>query len=104
MAFGAHLVADDRVELRIADGGLVAGCPAPLSGLIEARGVGILAAKPLAQARICLVVDLGQEEPERLPPSREIALLGISLPLVLRVQHGHLDVAVLQWLRHGRAM
>ncbi len=104
MAFGAHLVADDRVELRVADGGLVAGCPVSLSGLIEARGIGILRAKPLAQARICLAVDLGQEETERLPPAREIALLGISLPLVLRVQHGHLDVAVLQWLRHGRAM
>ena len=104
IAFGARLVADDRVALRSEAGRLLAHCPAPLSGLIEARGAGILRADAEPEARIVLAVDMGQDEAERLPPAREITLLGIALPLVLRLQHGHLEAVVLQWLRTGRAM
>ena len=104
MAFGAQLVADDRVCLAVADGALIARAPAQIAGLIEARGAGILRAEALAQARIVLAVDLGRDETERLPPSREIAFLGVTLPLVLRLQHGHLEAVILQWLRAGRAM
>ena len=103
MAFGARLVADDRVDLEARNGSLWSCAPAPLSGLIEMRGVGILRADPIPEARIMLVVDLDLEETERLPPLRTRDLLGISLPLVLRLQRGHLDVAVLQWLKGGRA-
>ncbi|HEY0214231.1 MAG TPA: HPr kinase/phosphatase C-terminal domain-containing protein [Paenirhodobacter sp.] len=102
MAFGAHLVADDRVDLRVEDGRLIASCPATLSGMIEMRGIGILGAVPLPQAAIVLVVDLGAQETERLPPHRSRDFLGVNLPLVLRLHRGHLDVAVLQWLKGGR--
>lgn len=104
MAFGAHLVADDRVLLAAKDGVLTARCPATIAGLIEARGAGILSATALPQARMILAVDMGRDEAERLPNSREIALLGVTLPLVLRLQHGHLESVILQWLKAGRAM
>lgn len=102
MALGAELVADDRVDLRAEGGALFARAPAAIAGQIEARGAGILHAAALAEARIVLALDLGREETERLPPRREIAFLGISLPLVLRLQHGHLEATVLQWLKGGR--
>ena len=104
MAFGAQLVADDRVCLAVQDGALIARAPAQIAGLIEARGAGILRADALAQARIVLAVEMGQDETERLPFSREIAVLGVTLPLVLRLQHGHLEAVILQWLKAGRAM
>lgn len=103
MAYGARLVADDRVDLSVRAGELWASAPVRLSGLIEMRGVGILRADPLPSARIVLVIDLDQQETERLPPMREREVAGVRLPLVLRLQRGHLDVAVLQWLKGGRA-
>lgn len=102
MALGATLVADDRVDLRVGEGGVIASAPAVLSGLIEARGAGILRAAALASARIVLVVDLSAPETERLPPMRHREILGVPLPLVLRLQDGHLEAAILQWLRGGR--
>lgn len=102
MGFGARLVADDRVDLEVDAGALWASPPASLRGLIEARGVGILGADPLERARIVLIVDLGQQETDRLPPRREREVLGVHLPLVLSVQYGHLDVAILQWLKAER--
>ena len=104
MAFGADLVSDDGVLLAVEEGALIARAPTPIAGLIEARGAGILRAAALAQARIVLAVDMGRDETERLPPSREIAVLGVTLPLVLRLQHGHLEAVILQWLKAGRAM
>ena len=102
MAYGAHLVADDRVLLRAVGPDVIASAPESIAGLIEARGVGILNAAALPSARIRLVVDLSRDETERLPPMRETNLLDRFLPLVLRLQHGHLDLAVLQWLKGGR--
>ena len=52
MALGAHLVADDRVDLSVETGHLVARAPASIAGRIEARGVGLLRAEALGQARI----------------------------------------------------
>lgn len=103
MAGGAGLVADDRVLLRQAGDTVVADCPAPLSGLIEARGVGILRADPAGPVRIVLAVDLGQAEPDRLPPFRNIVLLGVAVPLVLGAMRPHLAQALRQMLMSGRA-
>ncbi|AOZ70305.1 serine kinase [Rhodobacter xanthinilyticus] len=102
MALGAHLVADDQVELRGAGVALIASAPPAISGMIEARGVGLLGAEALPQAEVKLVVDLAQIETERLPPLRQTVLLDRCIPLVLRLQHGHLEVAILQWLKGGR--
>lgn len=71
LARGFDLVADDQVE--IADG---VGCaPAPLAGLLEVRGLGIVRLPRVASARLALVVELG--EAERLPSPDRHADLGL---------------------------
>ncbi|MDT8854509.1 HPr kinase/phosphatase C-terminal domain-containing protein [Paracoccaceae bacterium Fryx2] len=102
MAFGARLVADDRTVLRRDGAGLVASCPAPLVGLIEARGVGLLRADPVAEVPLHLAVDLGQAESDRLPPRRSIVMLDCALDLVLSVDGGHFPAAILRYVLAGR--
>jgi HPr kinase/phosphorylase len=102
LTLGASLVADDRTEITGTGGVLVARCPAPITGLIEARGVGILRAPVVDEARVVLVADLGRTEDKRLPPARRITLLGCELSLALQVQNDHFPDALMLYLRHGR--
>ena len=102
MAHGARLVADDRVTLSVAEGTLWATCPPAIRGIIEARGIGLLAAEPLAGAEIWLVVDLGQTETERLPPWREVSYLGRTVALVRGGAGPHFPAALLHYVRAGR--
>ena len=102
MAFGADLVSDDRTELMAEADVLTARAPATIQGLIEARGVGLMRVPFVPKAEIALVIDLDQPEPNRLPPQREITLLGISRPLVLAVPQPHFPAAILCYLRGSR--
>ena len=102
MAFGAELVADDQTQITAQDQQLVATCPSALSGMIEARGVGLLHAPPRTSAPLHLVVDLDQTETARLPPHRITTLLGVSLPLVLGAQTPHFPASVLCYLKGAR--
>ncbi|TNC74077.1 HPr kinase/phosphorylase [Rubellimicrobium roseum] len=102
MAGGCRLVADDRTELRAEDGRLLARCPPAIRGLIEARGVGLLAARSLEEAPVRLIVDLDRTETERLPPWRGEAVLGVTLPCLHKPATGHFAAAVLQYLKAGR--
>ncbi len=78
---GARLVADDRVELRRCDGRLLARAPAPLNGLIEVRGLGIVRLPSAIDVAIALVVDLvPAAEIERLPEPEFETLLGVARP------------------------
>lgn len=103
MAYGATLVSDDRTVLSKSDKeGLIATAPAPISGMIEARGMGLLAAGTIPAARIWGLVDLSQVERERLPPPRERVLIGVPIPLFFKVEGRHFAPALLQWLKGGR--
>lgn len=102
MAQGAQLVADDQVLLTRKDGALIASAPAALSGLIEARGVGLLRACPCARAPLALATDLGRLETDRLPPFRTWRHLGVEIPLVYRVDAPHFGPALIQYLTSGR--
>ena len=102
MAFGADLVSDDRTELLAEADVLTACAPATIQGLIEARGVGLMRVPFVPKAEIALVIDLDQPEPNRLPPQREITLLGISRPLVLAVPQPHFPAAILCYLQGSR--
>lgn len=104
MARGGLLVADDRTILAVEGGRLFADAPETLRGMIEARGVGILAADAAGRSEVTVLVDLSQDEPERLPPARERALLGVSLPLVQGPMRPHFDAVILQFLLKGRAV
>jgi HPr kinase/phosphorylase len=66
IADGAVLVSDDRTELFVERGRLFARAPANLRGLIEVRGIGIVAVPHAARARIVLAAAL-DERPARLP-------------------------------------
>lgn len=102
MARGARLVADDRTVVTHEADQLWLSCPPGLSGLIEARGLGLLNADPAPPTPLDLVVDLNREEPERLPPHRTMDLLGLTFPLVHKVTAPYFPAALMQYLGHGR--
>jgi hypothetical protein len=66
---GARLVADDRSELYAVKGRLCARAPKSIAGLIEVRGLGIIAQPFAKSAVLALAVRLGtpKDFPERLP-------------------------------------
>ena len=102
MALGATLVADDRVILSLQADALIATGPTRISGLIEARGLGLLNAGICGPVNVVCAVDLDQLEPDRLPYPHEITYLGVSLPLLFRVDAPHFPAAVMQYLKAGR--
>ena len=63
---GARLVADDRTELFAERGRLCARAPKAIAGLIEVRGLGIVALPFAKKVTIALAAKLGAL-PERLP-------------------------------------
>ena len=69
---GARLIADDRVILSAGKGVLSARAPETIRGLIEIRGVGIIALPARRSAPVRLAVMLGREGP-RLPAPRSYA-------------------------------
>ncbi|MDO8883412.1 MAG: HPr kinase/phosphatase C-terminal domain-containing protein [Pseudotabrizicola sp.] len=102
MAIGAQLVADDQTVLNLQSGQITASCPPPLAGLIEARGLGLLNAPYLPQARLCLVVDLDHTEADRLPDHRQITLLGQRLSLVYGNNSAHFPSSLKYYVLFGR--
>lgn len=102
MAMGARLVCDDRTRLERRGEGLRAAAPEGLPPLIEARGVGLLETDGLEPAAALLAVDLGRTEGERLPPRRSVTWLGVTLPLLHKVESPHFAAAIRQYLLHGR--
>lgn len=102
LALGARLIADDRTILTAGAAEPVLSCPPTIRGLIEARGVGLLRAQTVASAPLALAVDLSRSETERLPPRREIVLLGHRVDLVLGPATAHFPAALLHYLAWGR--
>jgi hypothetical protein len=66
IADGARLVADDRTILFVAKGALHGRAPESVKGLLEIRGLGIIAFPARPKVKIALVVRLGREG-TRLP-------------------------------------
>lgn len=77
---GAELVSDDRVDLTRTDGSLSAAPPAPLAGLMEVRGMGIMQRGFVDRANVRVVIDLRPTaEIERLPEPAEAEVCGVRL-------------------------
>ncbi len=102
IALGAILVSDDRTILVNKAGRLIAKCPPPIRGLVEARGIGLLHCETLASAAITSVVDLGQIETDRLPPRRHTTLCDVECDLVLGQNHPHFPSFLLAYIKGER--
>ena len=102
MSMGAVLVADDSVIANNRDGALAVKCPSAIKGMIEARGIGLLAAKSQSTAVVTYVVDLDKIEPDRLPPRRSITILGVEVDLVFGKDTPNLATALNQLMKIGR--
>jgi hypothetical protein len=90
---GARLVADDRTELYAAKGRLLARAPQSIAGLMEVRGLGIVAQPFVKSAPVALAIWLGAPKAPaaRLPEPAFYALpegLGLAKPVPLIVLDG----------------
>lgn len=101
MALGADLVSDDRTILEVRRGFLQASCPPAIRGMVEARGVGILAHPYVETSGVSLVIDMAQVEDARLPYRHTHTVLDITLPCLHKVEEPHFPAAIHAYLRGG---
>lgn len=78
---GATLIADDRVALTADGSRLLAAPPPSIAGLIEVRGVGIVAVRHVSGVPVALVVDLAAS-PDRLPEATTRDVFGHAIPVI----------------------
>jgi HPr kinase/phosphorylase len=102
IGLGAMLIADDQTETHLRDGHVYLRSPAAIIGVIEARGIGLMNAPTVPSAPLHLIVDLAQNEAERLPERHDMMILGQRIGLVFATKHAHFPVALMLQLRHGR--
>jgi len=104
LAYGAALIADDGLWLHPDTDPPTLARPDRASGLIEARGVGLIrAGATQTDVPLALVVDLDHAEPARLPP-RRLAAIGAALcPMIRGAGQPALAPSILLMVRHGRA-
>jgi HPr kinase/phosphorylase len=81
----SRLIGDDRIELGVRHGRLIARPHPTIAGMIEARGIGILRVPHEAAGVIRLVVDLvdkASPPPPRLPPEDllQTKIRGVAVP------------------------
>lgn len=82
IAEGARLVADDGVEVRVADGGLMAAAPPAIAGRMEVRGLGVVDLGGWVEAPLVVVVDLvAPAAVERMPEPAFADVIGFAVPL-----------------------
>jgi serine kinase of HPr protein (carbohydrate metabolism regulator) len=77
---GWRLVSDDYSHVWASGGALWATAPERIAGLIEARGLGIVAMRTRLTARIGLVVEASERTPERLPEPASARIAGLEVP------------------------
>ena len=81
---GFRLVADDRTLVFVSQGALYGKAPTSLRGLLEVRGVGIIAERTLPMARIVLLARCMDhpDAPPRLPDPVFADIAGVRLPVL----------------------
>jgi energy-coupling factor transporter ATP-binding protein EcfA2 len=88
----ARLVADDRVWITVKAGRVIARAPAPIAGLIEIRGTGVVPLPHIQSAVLHHV--LAPLGPERVPEAARMTFQdGVSLP-ILPLRYGEPAVAI----------
>jgi serine kinase of HPr protein (carbohydrate metabolism regulator) len=81
---GMRLVADDRTRVFVSGGRLFGAAPRTLDGLMEVRGLGVVALAALPMAQIVLRVRCvdAPDAPERMPRRACESMLGVRLPAI----------------------
>lgn len=103
IGLGAKLVADDLSQIVMHDEAPYVVAPPEFSGVIEARGVGLINVPHCAGAHLHLVVDMGQTETARLPHSPTVTNVnGCAIECLFRVDAPYFAIAIYNLLRHGR--
>lgn len=79
---GFTLISDDQTLLSRDHDTLRASAPASIAGKLEIRGIGIVEMATQSNVPLALAVEL-KSDVERMPDaSRELALLGVTIPLI----------------------
>ena len=81
-------------DLIVQDAQVIAHPPVAIKGLIEARGVGLLTLKHRSAIPIFLIVDLDQDEPDRLPEITYQNVMGIQIRCLKRCDGPHFAATV----------
>ena len=102
MSRGAKLVSDDCTEITLRDGLPWAMPHNKLEGMIEARGIGILAADNVPGTYINLVIDLSKTTDERTPKNLTTAICGRDIPTLHKVESRYFAAAITQYLKGGK--
>lgn len=104
MALGADLIADDRVDLSIADESVLMSCPDAIRGVIEARGVGLIRTRFAEDPVACsLIVDLDHTA-ERIPLLQKRDLLGIPCGVINGAKRSGIASVIYVLLSQGRLL
>lgn len=100
MELGFQLVADDQVVIWISEGKAYGRAPEALSGLVEARGYGIVPVMVRGFSAIDLVVDIDPEhEIDRMPEPAAYELHGVAVPLARqRARESSAPAKIRRWL------
>ena len=102
IALGAQLVADDRCEVWAKDGRLFARASTALSGMIEARGIGVLRLPFLPQIQVQAAIDLSTSPAARLPERRHSTLAGVLVEFLHFHPASHFPSALMCYLMGTR--
>lgn len=102
MVRGAVLIADDRTIVTRQGTALLLSVPEPLTGLIEARRIGLLNADCIDNVPLSAVADLDVAETHRLPPIRTTCVLGVEVPLLHNSASEYFAAGLVHYLKAGR--
>lgn len=103
IGLGARLVSDDLTRVTRETDRLIAHAPdAPLAGVIEARGVGLIRVPHQARATLLLAIDMDRIEEKRLPERHSRTILGHEIELLHRVDAPWFAAAVHHLITGGR--
>jgi len=105
IALGAGLVADDWVVLERGRAvGLVMSVPAPIAGLMELRGIGLVRLPYTDPAPLTCILDLDRAPVDRLPHPRKRRLLGVDCPVIAGKDRPGLAAAMMAVLHAGELL
>src|SRR5512134_875925 len=78
---GGELVADDYTDIEQGSAGLVATAPAPIRGLLEVRGLGVIEVGARSSAGLVAAIDLVPlSDVDRMPEPQHVRILKALLP------------------------